>query len=161
MNKPLPYIRESVGYLLKRLRATSDAAQHQRLHMLYLFKSEQATTRNHASELLGVNRATIQAWLTKYEAGGVKNLLHVKSPPGAAPALDDRAVKRLRRRLSSSDGFASYTEIQTWIAEQLKVQLSYAATFYWVNIKCGARPKVVRPSHIKKTPTRALTIHAS
>ena len=161
MTKPLPYIRQSIPYLLKRLRAASNAALHQRLQMLYLFKSEQARTRVQASKLLGVNRATVQHWLTKYETGGLKGLLHIDIPPGATPALNDRAVERLRRRLSASDGFANYTEIQAWIQEQLRVSLSYAATFYWVNIKCGARPKVVRPSHIKKTSRRALPIQRS
>ena len=144
-------IRQSVKYLQKLLRRTSDARAHQRLQMLYLFKSEQVRRRQDAAELLSVHRNTIQAWLKEYQRAGIKGLLTIDTPEGAPPALDLMDQKALRKRLSQSDGFASYADAQHWIATTLGVSLSYSATYYWVRGKCGAAPKVARPSHIKKT----------
>jgi hypothetical protein len=60
MRHPLPVIRQSVQYLKKLLRKTSEARAHQRLQMLYLFKSEQVRLRDDAAHLLGVHRNTIR-----------------------------------------------------------------------------------------------------
>lgn len=151
MRHPLPAIRQSVEYLQKLLRRTPDAQAHQRLQMLYLFKSEQARSRQDAAQLLSVHRNTIRDWLNEYERAGIKGMLCIGTSPGAKPALDLNDQKALRKRLAQSDGFATYTEAKNWIAENLDVSLSYAATYYWVHDKCGAAPKVARPSHIKKT----------
>jgi transposase len=151
MRHPLPAIRQSVQYLKKLLRKTPDARAHQRLLMLYLFKSEQAHRREDAADLLSVHRNTITAWLKEYERAGIKGLLTVGTGEGAPPALDVSDQKALRKRLTASDGFASYADAQQWIETNLGVRLSYASTYYWVHYKCGAAPKVARPSHIKKT----------
>lgn len=158
MRHSLPAIRQSVQYLKKLLRKTSDARAHQRLQMLYLFKSEQVRRRDDAAHLLGVHRNTITAWLKEYQRAGIKGLLTVGTGEGAPPALDVSDQKALRKRLTTSDGFASYADAQQWIATELGVSLSYASTYYWVHRKCGAAPKVARPSHIKKTTMRSKPI---
>lgn len=126
--------------------------------MLYLFKSEQVRLRDDAAHLLGVHRNTITAWLKEYQRAGIKGLLTVGTGEGAPPALDVSDQKALRKRLTTSDGFASYADAQQWIATELGVSLSYASTYYWVHRKCGAAPKVARPSHIKKTTMRSKPI---
>ena len=150
MHQPLPKIRQSIPYLKKLLRQTPVSNAHQRVQMLYLFKSEQVRHRKDAAALLGIHRNTIKTWLAEYQRAGIKGLLTIGTGEGAPPALDKSDQKMLRQRLAKSDGFASYHDAQAWIAETLGISLSYAATYYWVHIKCGAAPKVARPSHIKK-----------
>ncbi len=151
MRHVIPPIRQSVQHLQKLLRRTSDARVHQRLQMLYLFKTEQARLREDAASLLGVHRNTIGTWLAEYVRAGIKGLTTIGKPEGRPPALDRIDQKLLHKRLEQSDGFASYQQAQQWIAESLGVNLSYGATHYWVHQKCGAKPKVARPSHEKKT----------
>jgi transposase len=157
MRRSLPVIRQSVEYLKKLLRRSSDARAHERLQLLYLIKTEQVRSRTSAASLLGVHRNTVCAWLKEYERVGLKGLLSIGTPEGAPPALDVSDQKLLQKQLRKPEGFASYAEAQAWIANNIGVSLSYSATYYWVHIKSGGSPKVARPSHIKKTSRQSTT----
>ncbi len=147
MNKTLPPIHESADVLKQRLHQERDPRKRQRLHMLYLLASGQATNRSAVATLLGLDRNTVGRWLTQYRDGGLAALLAVYVPAGKRPALTPAQVAQLRQRLEQPDGFASYGEIQQWIATTLGVQMGYHAVHTLVHDKLRARPKVARPSH--------------
>ncbi len=69
-----------------------------------------------------------------------------KKPPGKSQ------LTQLQQRLEQPEGFASYGEIQQWIATTLGVEMGYHAVHTLVHDKLRARPKVARPSHEKKVP---------
>ncbi len=154
MNKTLPIIHESADALKQRLQQERDPRKRQRLHALYLLASGHATNRSAVAPLLGVDRNTIGRWLTQYRDGGLVALLAVYVPTGKRPALAPDQVAQLRQRLAQPDGFASYGAIQQWIATTFGVQMGYHAVHTLVHDKLRARPKVARPSHEKKVPTR-------
>ncbi len=154
MNCTMPAIHESADALKVRLQQERDHRKRQRLHLLYLLASGQARRRSQAAALLGVDRNTIGRWLTQYTQGGLDALLDIYVPAGKAPALAPAQLTQLQQRLAQPEGFASYGEIQQWIATTLGVQLGYHAVHTLVHDKLGARPKVARPSHEKKVTTR-------
>jgi transposase len=154
MNRTMPVIHESADDLKHRLQQERDPRKRQRLHLLYLLATGQARRRCQAAHLLGVERNTIGRWLTRYTQGGLDALLDVYVPAGKAPALAPEQLAQLQQRLAQPDGFASYGEIQQWIATTLGVQLGYHAVHTLVHDKLRARPKVARPSHEKKVPKR-------
>ena len=154
MNTTLPPIHESADTLKQRLHQERDPRKRLRLHMLYLLASGQATNRSAVATLLGLDRNTVGRWLTQYRDGGLAALLAVYVPAGKRPALTPAQVAQLRQRLEQPDGFASYGEIQQWIATSLGVQMGYHAVHTLVHDKLRARPKVARPSHEKKALTR-------
>ena len=154
MNRTMPVIHESADALKHRLQQERDPRKRQRLHLLYLLATGQARRRCQAAHLLGVERNTIGRWLTRYTQGGLDALLDVYVPAGKAPALAPQQLAQLQQRLAQPDGFASYGEIQQWIATTLGVQLGYHAVHTLVHDKLRARPKVARPSHEKKVPKR-------
>ncbi len=152
MNKTLPIIHESVDDLKQRLQQERDHRTRQRVHALYLLASGQAKNRSAVARLLGVDRNTVGRWLTQYHDGGLPALLAVYIPAGKPPALAPHQLAQLRQRLQQPDGFASYGEIQQWIATTFGVQMGYHAVHTLVHDKLRARPKVARPSHEKKVP---------
>ena len=154
MNRTMPAIHESADALKVRLQQERDHRKRQRLHLLYLLASGQARRRSQAAALLGVDRNTIGRWLTQYTQGGLDALLGIYVPAGKAPALAPAHLTQLQQRLAQPEGFASYGEIQQWIATTLGVQLGYHAVHTLVHDKLGARPKVARPSHEKKVRKR-------
>jgi len=154
MNKTLPIIHESADDLKQRLQQERDHRKRQRLHALYLLASGQAQNRSAVATLLGIERNTIGRWLTQYRDGGLAALLAVYVPAGQRPALTPDQVAQLRQRLQQPDGFASYSEIQQWIATTFGVQMGYHAVHTLVHDKLRARPKVARPSHEKKVQRR-------
>ena len=154
MNKTLPIIHEAADDLKQRLQQERDQRKGQRLHMLYLLASGQAKNRSAVAALLGVERNTVGRWLRQYRDGGLAALLAVYVPAGKRPALTPDQLAQLRERLEQPQGFASYGEIQQWLASTFGVQMGDHAVHTLVHDKLRARPKVARPSHEKKVPMR-------
>lgn len=154
MNKALPVITESPQSLQRRLRAEPEARKRQRLQALYLLASGQAASRVALAALLAVHRHTIRAWLTQYEAGGLPALLTIKTAPGKRSVLTPPILAQLRRRLAQPRGFASYGEIQRYLAQEHHVHLRYSTVHGLVRYKLGAKPKAPRRAHPKKTLAR-------
>ena len=154
MYKPIPPIRETVEELKRLQKQEPHRLKQQRLHALYLLKSGQAHERQQVAALLGVSRNTVGHWLDSYADGGLKALLHVKPLPGRAPALTPEQVGQLQDALARPEGFGSYGEVQQWIQTALGVAMQYHAVHTLVYDKLGARLKVARPSHPKKTRRR-------
>lgn len=151
MYKPIPPIQESAEDLKALLKTQHHRLKRPRLHVLYLLKSGQAPNRQQAAALVGVSRNSVGDWLDSYAAGGLAAMLAVKPAPGKRPALSPEQLSQLTEALARPAGFASYGAVQTWIAEELGVSMQYHAVHTLVHDKLGARLKVPRPSHPKKT----------
>ena len=151
MNKKVPEITESVAALKGLLRHAKKKHERQRLNALYLLKSGVAKTRIQVAASLGVSRTSVGSWLAAYEAGGLKQLLQRGYAPGRLPALTAAQQEVLRKALEKPEGFHSYIQIQTYIAETFGVEMNYKAVYAMVHDKWGAKLKVPRPSHVKKT----------
>jgi len=151
MYKPLPAVRESVDELKRRMKYEAHPLKRQRLHAVYLAASGQATHRQQIARGLGVSRNAVGRWFEQYEQGGLAALLEVKPRPGKAPTLSPAQMSALREALARPEGFASYGEVQHWIASELGVEMRYPAVHRMVRYKLGAKLKVARPSHAKKT----------
>lgn len=152
MYKPLPTITESPEQLQRQLKAEPDAKKRQRLQALYLLASGQARSRLALAHLLAVHRHTVRAWLTLYEAGGLPALLTIQQAPGKVSTLAPAVLAQLQARLADPRGFASYREIQHYLATSHQVRLSYSAVHAVVRYKLQAKPKAPRRSHPKKSP---------
>lgn len=150
MNRRMPPVAESSEWLKERMNREGHALKRQRLHALYLIASRQAKTRTAIGQVLGVSRFTVGEWLALYEAGGVKGLLEVRTPPGKRPTLNADQQARLHEALADPQGFASYKEVQAWIARELGVEMRYDAVRKLVRYRLGAKLKIPRRSHIKK-----------
>jgi transposase len=150
MYQAMPVIHETAEELRLLMKQKRDPKALQRLQALYLVASGQARTRTALASLLGLHRETVGTWLALYTEGGRERLLELYVPPGKASSVPPNVLQELRIRVKQPEGFASYGEIQTWLAETHGVQMQYAALHKLVAYKLGARPKVVRPRHIKK-----------
>ena len=98
-----------------------------------------------------MHRVTVGHWLEAYEAGGLENLLERRYPPGRLPSLTEEERAILRAELEKPEGFQSYAQIQQYIADTFGVEMKYKAVYALVHDKWGAKLKVPRKSHIKKT----------
>ncbi len=154
MNKKLPPITESPQQLQKRLRAQREAKKRLRLQALYLLASGQARSRVALARVLAVHRHTIKAWLARYEAGGLEALLSIKKAPGKRSALSPLVLSQLQERLAQVQGFASYGQIQHYLAHDHHILVSYSTVHALVRYKLKAKPKSPRRSHPKKNLKR-------
>ena len=152
MNKKVPEITESAEDLKVLLRTSRQVYQTQRLTALYLLRSGQAKNRKQVAERLGVHRLSVGQWLRTYETGGLEKLLKRRYAPGRVSILTEEQQEHLRSQLQKPEGFQSYVQIQQYIAETFGIEMNYKTVYAMVHDKWGAKLKVPRPSHVKKTP---------
>jgi transposase len=151
MYQEIPPIVEDADTLKQQFTAERHPVKRQRLHMLYLLASRQATTRITVAALLGLSRNTIGRWLTLYTTAGLAGLLQVYRPAGKAPALTADQRAQLQAKLADPAGFATYQDIRTWINTTFGTTMTLNAVHKLVRYKLGAKPKVPRHTNPKKT----------
>ncbi len=150
MHRERPLVTESAEELKGLLKHETHRQKRQRLHALYLFASGQASTRQEAARLLGVHRETLGRWMSMYAQGGLEALLDVYVPKGKLPSLPQSVITDLEQQLQQPTGFASYEAMRVWLFDTHAVSISANTLQKFVRRRFGARPKVARPSHIKK-----------
>lgn len=143
-------IEESQDELKALLRSQKTASDKERVQLLYLLKSGQATTLQQAAELLARHRVTVQKWARAYQQGGLSQLLAHKPHPGGQSSLPEWAQAKLRDRLEQPEGFESYEAIRQWLAKELGISAPYKTVHKWVYYRLKASPKVVRPQSDKQ-----------
>ena len=150
MHRERPIISESADELKVLLKQEADPRKQRRLHVLFLFASDQAQTRQQAAKLLGLHRETIGRWMSTYAQGGLVALLEIYIPAGKPPTLPRPVLADLERHLHRPEGFASYAAMRLWLKQTYQIDISAKTLQKFVRRRFGARPKVARPSDIKK-----------
>jgi transposase len=144
-------IQESEADLKALLQAQKTASGKERIHLLYLLKSNQAATVQAAAAILGRHRATLQEWLRSYRQGGVDALLKRKSPSGRPRAIPQWAERALQKRLEEPQGFEGYQAICDWLEHQLGIEAKYKTVHKLVHDRLQSSPKVPRPVSVKQS----------
>jgi transposase len=144
-------LQESEEDLKQLLREQKTASGKERIHLLYLLKSKQATTVQGAASMLGRHRATVQEWLRVYRQGGIAELLKRKTPSGRRRAIPAWAEKALQKRLEEPQGFDGYQAICDWLESQLGVEAKYKTVHKLVYYRLHSSSKVPRPVSIKQS----------
>jgi len=138
-------IDETEADLKQLLRTQKTASDKERLQLLYLLKTAQATTIQTAAALLGRHRVTVQAWLRLYRSGGLEAMLKHNPRSGRRQSMPQWAQEALNQRLHQPEGFESYGEICQWLESQLGISAPYKTVHQWVHYRLKASPKVARP----------------
>lgn len=105
------------------------------------------------AKYVGHSRSTVQEWFEAFREGGLDRLLEDKRVNNHGPEglLVGDAKERLCKELSGGR-FRTAPQIQRWLKEELGIEAALPTIYTWLG-KFGARLRVPRPSHIKKSPT--------
>jgi transposase len=154
MHRARPIVTESIDELKALLKQETHRLKHQRLHALYLFASDPALTRQDVAKLLGLHRETVGRWMTQYTDGGLTALLAIYVAAGRTACLSEPVSADLERKLQEAHGFASHEAMRIWLVQTHQVTIKPKTLEAFVRRRFGARPKVARPSDLKKTLTQ-------
>ena len=155
MNKALPSISETITELEERFRREANPKRKERLQLLLFIQDGQARSRKEAARLLGRGRNTIGRWLADYEQGGLDLLLEIYQPSGkiGQRTLPKKVFEALKAKLDEPEGFGGYLHLQGWLLAEYKLEVQYETLRKLVHREFGAKLKVPRPVHQKKTPS--------
>lgn len=143
-------VKESEEQLKGLLKTEKDPKKRERIQMLYFMKTDQANEIKDLVNLLVRHRNTISDWLESYKKKGLQNLLEIGKPPGRTPLIDNEARELLKQELENPNGFNSHWEIKDWLKAKFDLDVSYKVVQSTVKNKLNSKPKVVRPSNVKK-----------
>jgi transposase len=146
-------IRESCATLKALMREQETIQGRERMHSLYLLKSQEARDIGHVAQILCRSRVTVQRWLNKYERGGIAQLLAPATGQGRKSKVPSVIETELLAQLATETGFGSYGEVQDWLADR-GVRMTYAGVHHYVYHSLGASLKVPRPRSQDQDPVR-------
>ena len=131
-----------------------DIGSHRRLLAMRLAASGQFTAAQIA-EQIGISRRQFFHWVNALKAGGVAKLL-ARDHGGGQPAQIHGAV--LGELLSGLQAgrWKRAKEIQQWLRQHHKTQLSVKGIYYWLG-KLGGVLKVPRKAHAQKDAAASAT----
>ena len=153
MARPLSItITESREELEQRLQHETEARQQERLQMLYWLKRGLVKSRQEIAQLLNRDDSTVTRWLNDYREGGIRQLLEIKTAPGAARVIPPEVMEQLQARLAEPTGFPSYKAIWQWLRQECHIEVEYKTVYRIVRYELNAKLKVPRPRHHKQAP---------
>src|SRR5512135_365290 len=147
------FIIETADELKRLMKVQQKAKLKERIQALYLLKNERAKTLQDLADFLGRSRSTIESWLTRYRKKGWLGLLAWNYQGGPPPAIPEPILAELRGKLSESQGFKNYGEIQQGLKEQYGLEIPYKTVHQTVHYKLKAKLKVARPTPLKRDDT--------
>ncbi|HYW12307.1 MAG TPA: helix-turn-helix domain-containing protein [Longimicrobium sp.] len=149
--RDFPPIKESAEELKDLLAHEHSAKRRNRLHLLFLIRSDQVKSREEAASRLVVHRNTVWGWLEAYKAGGLAQMLRIgkTGPKPVQKSLSPPVFSALEKQLKD-EGFPGYTHVQEWLRTQFGCDLPYNTVHKLVRYRLGAKLKRARPRHQKK-----------
>ena len=151
MRRRIPPIHERVEGLKPLVKVEREVRKRQRLEMLYLLRTGQATTRQQVAPLPERHRHSVGSWLSADERGGLEQLCTLKKAPGKRPWLSSAALEVLQARLAQPEGFSSFKQIQQDLAKQHQVQLSIRGGMHWCVIRGKPSRRLPVPPRKKRS----------
>jgi transposase len=138
-------IRESTDQLKHLMHLQTNASAKERLQVLYMLKSLQAKDISTAAQMVGRDRTTVQRWLLKYEAQGIKKLIAPRTGQGRKCTIPAELNEALIEKLDDANGMSSYGAIQQWLETEYQLVVKYPTVHRHIRYRLGAKLKVPRP----------------
>ena len=129
------------------LPTCKNVKDQQRVLAMRLAASGELTAAQIAHHV-GISRRQFFNWVTTLKQGGVPALLERKHGGGAAPQITGKVLEALRAGLQAGQ-WKRAKEIQQWLRQEHRVELSLKGVYYWLG-KLGGVLKVPRKAHAKK-----------
>lgn len=133
--------KKSIPLIQPRVKMLIEIAKHQ----------EFGISKRDLAELLGVNHNSIQRWRTMYLKGGI-DLLCSHNMNGYKPSLiNEQEHLKIKEKLSDPEnGLQGYKELQSWLLEELNLEIKYATLYNYCRTNFETKIKVARKSHVNK-----------
>lgn len=127
---------------LQQLARTTAGARARERAQLALWAASGEHTLEDLAQLAGRARATIQLWLDKFRADGVRGLLARDTPPGLNSPLATAAVQAELRAGLATGRWRSASAVAVWLEETHGIKRSRKSIYYWFT-KMGRRGHAV------------------
>lgn len=136
--------------LRQALKQPADLRQRDRLQVVQL-----ATTGRHTHQeiavLVGRARSTVQAWVDRYEAGGLEGLLARQKAPGKPSELQSPKIQAQLQAGLRDGRWRTAGQLAAWLAQTHGIKRVAGSMYYWLG-KVGGALKVPRLAHVKQDP---------
>lgn len=144
--------------LKAQVRAATDPRDKERLQVV-LWSTRGQHPLDELARLAGRARSTIQVWLDAFRAGGVRQLLERKRPPGKPSPVAAAAVQAQLRAGLQAGRWRTAGQVAAWLREAHGIERAAKSLYYWLG-KAGGALRVPRPCHVQQDPAAAAAFRA-
>jgi len=151
--------RRAGGTAARHSKPLTDPRSRDRVQAVQLATTGQHT-HEQIAELVGRARSTIQRWIDRYEAGGLRRLLERKQAPVRRVRCRSRRYRRRYRRGSSEGLGVRRGNWPFWLEQTHGIRRAANSLYYWLGksggrSRCRARRtsnKTRRPGGVSSAP---------
>ncbi len=131
-----------------------------RLNAALVIVQYPALTRNQISVMLGINKRSMERWLSNYKLGGLQAYLALKPKSPKKSVITKNVHEAISDRLlNEKTPFRGYSDAQKWILQEFNVFINYQTLRAYMIRHFGKRLKVsrsvlfIKTKHFKDTQT--------
>ncbi len=148
-------IKEDKEELLEMMKYERNSNKRNKIHLLYLVKTEEQIKITEISKIIKRPRTRIYKWFKLYEEEGIEGYLKKIDYNRHKSKLNGEKLEKLERILKEEGkGFSSFKEAYRYVNEVLNVKLAYISVYKILVNKLKAKLKVVRPVNENKDPEK-------
>ncbi len=108
-------------------------------------------TRQELANELHIHIRTLERWLVKYKAVGVRDFINIDKRNKKSAIITDQVHQLLDQKLhDEKDPLLGYADAHRWINEQTGIEITYHNLRYYLIRHFHSKLKTPRKSHVKK-----------
>jgi hypothetical protein len=145
-------VKESTQELRSLLKSSIPFLQP-RIKLLLTMKKygDKPVSKRELMEQTGLCSYSVHKWRTMYNIGGIDNLLtHNKKGFKKSKFTSEQHEKLEAKLKDPENGIRGYKELQEWVLEEFKNDVSYNTLLKYCIKNFGSKVKVARKYHAKK-----------
>lgn len=145
-------VKESTQELRSLLKSSIPFLQP-RIKLLLTMKKygDKPVSKRELMEQTGLCSYSVHKWRTMYNTGGIDNLLtHNKKGFKKSKFTSEQHEKLEAKLKDPENGIRGYKELQEWVLEEFKNDVSYNTLLKYCIKNFGSKVKVARKYHAKK-----------
>lgn len=145
-------VKESTQELRSLLKSSIPFLQP-RIKLLLTMKKygNKPVSKRELMEQTGLCSYSVHKWRTMYNTGGIDNLLtHNKKGFKKSKFTSEQHEKLEAKLKDPENGIRGYKELQEWVLEEFKNDVSYNTLLKYCIKNFGSKVKVARKYHAKK-----------
>ena len=114
----------------RQLNESLDPRAKERLNFILKASTGEFTLEELATRC-GRARATLQNWLTKFEAEGIKTLLARDTPPGKVSPLSGGDLQKDLKIGLKAGRWSTAQQVADWLRQEHGIKLARKSVYYW------------------------------
>ncbi len=145
------HVKEDLGFLRKKIKATKDSYVSQRIRSLVILKENPCKRQSDIADELCIGYSTLKRWYKKYREEGFEKFIQRPKIGGSKSNIPAHIHLALEKKLhSGTNPLLGYWQAVEWVKSEFGVDIKYHTLRQYLRTNFKTKLKSPRKSHYKK-----------